>query len=196
MELESFTIVDGIVALILVISAILAFSRGFVREVMSILGWLIAGVAAFVFAPQVKPIVQEIPYLKDLIGNNCDFAILASFAAVFAGVLVVVSIFTPLFSGLIANSALGPMDRGLGFLFGLARGVVLVAIALIVYDIAIGGGEGFAEVENSQSKVVLADIKTTIQESVLGTDGTGASDSQIVSWIIDKYNVLTQSCSG
>ena len=196
MELESFTIVDGVVALILVISAILAFSRGFVREVMSILGWLIAAVAAFVFAPQVRPIVEEIPYLKDLIGSNCDFAILASFAAVFAGVLIVVSIFTPLFSGLIANSALGPMDRGLGFLFGIARGVVLVAIALIVYDIAIGGGEGFAEVENSQSKVVLADIKTTIQEGVLGTDGTGASDSQIVSWIIDKYNVLTQSCSG
>jgi len=101
----------------------------------------------------------ELPYLRDVIGNNCDFAILAAFAVVFIGVLVVVSIFTPLFSGIVANSALGPIDRGLGFLFGIARGVVLVAVALIVYEIAVGGGEGFAQVTDSQTVVVLGDLK-------------------------------------
>lgn len=200
MELESFTVVDGVVALIILISAILAFSRGFVREFMSIVGWLLAAVVAFIFAPQVEPIVSEIPYLKDVIGGNCQFAVLASFAAVFVVVLIVVSIFTPLFSGLVANSALGPMDRGLGFLFGIARGVVLIAVALIVYDIAIGEpssdnveGFGIAQVENSQTKVVLGDLKDNIENTVLGSENS-ASDSQVIVWIKEKYQQLTGSC--
>ena len=56
MELDAFTIADAGVAIVLLISAVLAFSRGFVREVMSILGWVIAAVAAFTFAPQVEPL--------------------------------------------------------------------------------------------------------------------------------------------
>lgn len=186
MELDSFTVVDGVVLLIIFISAILAFSRGLVREVMSILGWVVAGFAAFTFAPQVEPLVSEIPILRELIGGSCELSILAAFAAVFALALVIVSIFTPLFSGLVANSALGPMDQGLGLLFGVARGVLLIAVALIVYDIAIGGGEGFAAVENSQSKVVLADLKTSLQEQI-PQDAPG--------WIATQYEKLTGSCN-
>jgi len=121
MELDNFTIVDGAVAIIIVISALLAFSRGLVREVMSILGWVVAAFVAFTFAPQVEPLVLEIPILKDLIGTSCELSILVAFAAVFGVALIIVSIFTPLLSGMVANSALGPMDQGLGFLFGVAR---------------------------------------------------------------------------
>jgi len=186
MELDGYTIVDGVALLIVVISALLAFSRGLIREVMSILGWVIAAFAAFTFAPQVKPLIEEIPIVSDLIGGSCELAILVAFAAVFAVALVIVSIFTPLFSGMIANSALGPMDQGLGFLFGVARGVLLIAVALIVYDIAIGGGEGFAQVENSKSKVLLADFKTQL-EAQIPEDAPG--------WIAAQYEKLTGACT-
>lgn len=186
MELQDFTVVDGAVAVIVLMSALLAFSRGFVREVMSILGWVVAAFAAFTFAPQVEPMVREIPILKDLIGGSCELSILAAFAAVFAVALVIVSIFTPLFSGMVANSALGPMDQGLGFLFGVARGVLLVAVALIVYDIAIGNGTGIEQVENSQSKVLLADFQTALQDQI-PEDAPG--------WVASQYEKLTGSCA-
>ena len=186
MELQDFTVVDGAVAVIVLISALLAFSRGLIREVMSILGWVVAAVAAFTFAPQVEPLVKEIPILKDLIGGSCELSILAAFAAVFAVALVIVSIFTPLFSGMVANSALGPMDQGLGFLFGVARGVLLVAVGLIVYDIAIGEGEGFPQVENSQSKVILADFQAALQAQI-PEDAPG--------WVATQYEKLTGACA-
>jgi len=186
MELDGYTIVDGVALLIVVISALLAFSRGFVRETMSILGWVVAAIAAFTFAPKIEPLMAEIPYLGDLVVGSCELSVLAAFAAVFAVTLVVVSIFTPLFSGMIANSALGPMDQGLGFLFGVARGVLLIAVALIVYDIAIGGTGGFEQVEASKSKVILADFKVALEEQI-PADAPG--------WVAEQYEKLTGSCS-
>ena len=50
--MEGFTLVDGGVAVIIVLSAILAYSRGFVREAMAIAGWVGAAFLAFLFAPQ------------------------------------------------------------------------------------------------------------------------------------------------
>ena len=97
--MENFTLFDGGVAAILFISAVLAYSRGFVREILSIAGWIGAGVVAFYFSPQVVPLVQEIPVLNDIIGDNCELGILAAFAGVFAIALVVIALFTPLISG-------------------------------------------------------------------------------------------------
>ena len=64
------------------ISAVLAYSRGFVREILSIVGWIGAGIVAFYFSPQVVPLIQEIPVLSDVIGDNCELGILAAFAGV------------------------------------------------------------------------------------------------------------------
>lgn len=187
MELDGFTVADAVVAIVILISAVLAFSRGFVREVMSILGWVVAAIAAFSFAPQLEPMIKEIPYVKDAIGTSCELSILAAFVAVFAIALIVVSIFTPLLSGMISNSALGPMDQGLGFLFGVARGALLVVVALIVYDIALGEADGFEEIENSRSKVLLADFKTYL-EGQIPEDAPG--------WVAEQYEKLTGSCAG
>jgi len=128
LDMEDYTIVDAVVAVVILISAFLAFSRGFVRETLSILGWVAAAVAGYIFAPKVEPMIREIPVLSDILGGSCQLSILAAFAAVFAVALVVVSIFTPLFSGLIQKSALGPLDQGLGFLFGFARGLLLAVV--------------------------------------------------------------------
>ncbi|MCT4682344.1 MAG: CvpA family protein, partial [Roseicyclus sp.] len=55
--MEGFTLVDGIVAGVIVISAILAYARGFVREALSIGGWILAAVIAFIFAPNALPLI-------------------------------------------------------------------------------------------------------------------------------------------
>jgi membrane protein required for colicin V production len=183
--MEGFTIVDGVVLLILAVSALLAFSRGFVREVLSIVGWIIAAVVAFYFAPQAEPLLREVPVLSDLIGNSCELSMIIAFFAVFAVALVVVSIFTPLFSGIIQNSALGPLDQGLGFLFGVARGVLLVAIALIVYERVVAGGDGFAPIEDSRTKVVMADAQKALEAQI-------PTDMPV--WLTERFAQLTGNC--
>ena len=132
--MEGFTIVDGGVAFVIVVSAILAYSRGFVREAMAIVGWIAAAIVAYYFAPSLQPSMVGIPVIGEFMADSCELAVIAAFAAVFAVALVVVSIFTPLFAAVVQRSALGGLDQGLGFLFGAARGILLVAVALVVYD--------------------------------------------------------------
>ena len=132
--MEGFTLVDGIVLAVIVLSAVLAYARGLVRESLSIAGWIVAALAGFSFAPMVEPLIREIPVLRDVLGTSCELGILAGFAAVFVVALILVSLFTPLLAGAVQNSAIGPVDQGLGFLFGIVRGVLLVVIALVVYN--------------------------------------------------------------
>ena len=183
--MDGFTIFDGLVALVIVISAILAYSRGLVREIMSILGWIAAAVVAFLFAPRVEPLVREIPVVGDFLGDSCELSIIAAFALVFVVALIIVSIFTPLFSSAVQGSALGPVDRGLGFLFGVARGVLLVAVAFLVYSRVLTG-DAFPMVENSRSAGVFARTEARLEASV-PEDAPG--------WIVLRYEELVGSCA-
>lgn len=178
--MDGFTIFDGIVGGVIVISAILAYARGFVREVMSIVGWIAAAIIAFIFAPNALPLVLEIPYLGDFIGESRELGILASFAIVFVVALVIVSLFTPLFSSVVQRSPLGGIDAGLGFLFGVARGVLLVVVALIAYD-RIVGDEPIPAVSESRSAAVFANMQDSVEAQI---------PSDMPGWILDRYETL------
>ena len=182
--MEGFTLVDGIVAGVIVVSAILAYSRGLVREVLSIGGWILAAVVAFIFAPNVQPLIREVPYLGDFIGESCELGVMASFSAVFAVALVVVSLFAPLFSSAVQRSAIGGVDAGLGFLFGVARGALLVVVALIAYDRVVGA-EPVAMVADSRSAQVFSHLQDRI-EGQIPDDAPG--------WILARYEQLTAIC--
>jgi len=97
--MENLTVVDGGAALIIIVSAILAFSRGFVRELLAILGWIGAAIAAYYFAPSVQPLVKELPIVGEFLADSCELAVVAAFAGVFVVGLIVAAIFTPLFAG-------------------------------------------------------------------------------------------------
>lgn len=99
--MEGFTIIDGVVALVVIVSALLAYGRGLVREVMAIAGWVVAAIVAFLFAGKVEPLVREIPVVGEFIADSCELSVVGAFALVFVAVLIVVSFFTPLFSSLV-----------------------------------------------------------------------------------------------
>ncbi len=185
--MEGFTLVDGGVLLVLAVSALLAYSRGFIREILSIVGWVAAAIAAFIFAPDVEPLMAEVPVVDKIIGENCELGMMAAFGIVFVAALIIVSIFTPLISGAVQNSALGPVDQGLGFLFGIARGALLVIVALIVYDQLIAEGEGIPMVEDSRSVEILEQAKADLAEQL---------PEDAPAWIADRYAELTRPCSG
>ena len=182
--MEGFTLVDGIVAVVLVLSALLAYSRGLVRETMAIAGWVAAAILAFIFAPQVDPLVKEIPVLGDFIRDSCELSIITAFAVVFAGALVVVSLFTPLFSSIVQRSALGGLDQGLGFLFGVARGILLVAIAFFVYETVITS-QDIAMIDDSRSAQVFGRMTDAIEER---------NPEQALGWVTTQYEELVGVC--
>ena len=182
--MQGFTLIDGIAAGIIVLSAILSYSRGFVREGMAIAGWVGAAVLAFVFAPTVQPLVKEIPVLNKFLADSCELSIIAAFAGVFAVGLVVASLFTPLFSSVVQRSALGGLDQGIGFLFGVVRGVLLVAVAFFVYDKA-SLTNSIPMVDNSRSAKVFASFQDKINAMV---------PENVPNWIVGRYNDLTAAC--
>ena len=183
--MEGFTIIDAVVAVVILISAILAYSRGFVREVMAILGWVAAAVVAVMFAPTVAPMMREVPYLGDFLAENCELSIIAAFAALFALALVVAALFTPLFTSLIRRSALGALDQGFGFLFGVARGVLLVAVAFLVYERAVATA-AVPMVDDSRSAAIFAALTESL-EAGIPDDAPG--------WIVARYEELVSSCA-
>ncbi len=182
--MEGFTIIDGAVAFVIVISAVLAYSRGFVREAMAIIGWIVAAILAFLFAPKAEPLVKELPYIGDYLKDSCELSIIAAFAAVFAVSLVVVSVFTPLFSSVVQRSALGGLDQGLGFFFGVLRGILLVAVALVVYDRVVLN-ETVPMVDNSRTAKIFERAQDSINEQI-PEDAPG--------WVVERYEQLVGDC--
>ncbi|WP_372799734.1 CvpA family protein [Paracoccus seriniphilus] len=183
--MDGFTIIDAVVAGVIILSAILAWSRGFVRESLAILGWIAAAILAFLFAGTVRPMIAQLPVLDRFLGDSCELATIAGFAVVFALALVVFSIITPLFSSVVQRSALGGIDQGMGFLFGVARGILLVAIAFIVYD-RVMTSQQIAMVENSRSAQVFERMRGQMDEQI---------PDDAPSWIVNRYEQMVRGCT-
>ncbi len=182
--MDGFTIIDGVVALVIVLSALLAYSRGFVRESLAIAGWIVAGLLAFIFAPQIEPLIKEIPMVGEFIADSCELSMIGAFTAVFAIALIVASIITPLFSSLVQRSALGGIDQGLGFLFGVARGVLLVAIAYFVYE-TIVTSQNIQIIDDSRSARIFASMTDSVQDQ---------DPEAALGWITQQYEQLVGAC--
>ncbi|MGO4855272.1 CvpA family protein [Phaeovulum sp. W22_SRMD_FR3] len=182
--MDGFTIIDGIVAVVILLSAILAYSRGFVREALSIAGWLAAVVLGYMFAAAARPMVAQLPVINKFLADNCELGTIAGFFAVSALALVLFSILTPLFASVVQRSVLGGLDQGLGFLFGVIRGVILVAVALAVYERFLAS-DSVPMVDNSRSAQVFAKL-------------TGSMDKEMPddapAWIVARYEALVESC--
>ena len=121
-------ITDIIVLVVVAISALIAFTRGFTKEVLSLLGW----VGAIFITIFVFPYVE--PYALDLIGNKW-MARIATGVGVFILALVVLSIFSNFISKSIQESFISGLDRALGIIFGVFRAWLLLSILYIAISI-------------------------------------------------------------
>jgi membrane protein required for colicin V production len=118
--------IDLALAAVLVVSVVVGLLRGLVFEVLSLLGWVAAFIAAQVFAPTLAPFV---PIGASGSGLNQGVA----FAAAFVLALLVWALGSRLIRMVVHATPLQPVDRVLGGLFGLARGaVLLLAVTTVV----------------------------------------------------------------
>src|SRR6188472_4747280 len=142
------TLLDLILLVVMLISALLAMVRGFMREVLSIASWAAAAILTLYAYPKLKPIVLQ--YF-----SNEIVASAICIGGVFLGTLLIVSIVTIKISDTILDSRVGALDRTLGFLFGLGRGLIIVVVAFLFFAWLVPDRSQPEWVRSAKSKVVL-----------------------------------------
>lgn len=155
------TLLDGILVGFTLVSAMLAMVRGFSREVLSIASWVAAAAAAFYFHPILVPYVA--PYI-----DNAQLALFAAAAIVFFIALIIVTVITMKVADFIIDSRVGALDRTLGFVYGAARGVLVVAVAFLFFSWLVGSNQP-GWVAEAKSRPLLEGIGTWL-EGVLPDD--------------------------
>jgi membrane protein required for colicin V production len=119
------TLFDLVVVIIVGLSVLLSLIRGLVREVLALAAWVVAFLAANVAAGEVGH------WMPDALPTD-ELRLLAGFVCVFVVVLVAMSLLAILVSRLVKSAGLGVEDRLLGGVFGLARGVLVVMIMVLL----------------------------------------------------------------
>ena len=130
MSAVHFSYVDVGVAGIVLVSAGYAIWRGFVSETLSIISWAAAAFAALYFGPSIAP------HAKSLISPPW-LATAASYLVVFVAVLIPLSFVSFRFAENVHNSPVGALDRTLGGIFGVVRGLAVVGLAYIVFSLLV-----------------------------------------------------------
>lgn len=180
-----FTYIDGAAAVLVLLSAILAYSRGLTRELFALGGWIVAGLAAFYFAPILEPLMREIPAVGKFLAENCVISMIAAFSLIVAGALLILAVFTPIFSSVVLESVLGPIDRVLGFLFGVARGVLLIAVAYLIYT-NLSGDELLPALKNAASKPMLDQAAGVLDQY---------RPKEVPGWFSERIDALMAPCT-
>jgi membrane protein required for colicin V production len=119
------TIFDYIVLFILVSSVVISTMRGLVKEILSLAGWVAAFIVANAFGAKLAPMLPSVIPGEAL-------RLIVAFIALFLGVRVLMGLLALAIGALIEASGLSLADRGLGGLFGLGRGIVIVLAGVIL----------------------------------------------------------------
>ena len=130
MEATHFNSVDYFIFGILAVSILISFFRGFVREAISLVVWILAAVLAFQFSDNLST-----HFLKDYI-DSPGLRYLASFATIFLVVLIVGALINIIVTSILDKAGIGTMDRLIGIFFGAARGVLVIAIMLMFINLS------------------------------------------------------------
>jgi membrane protein required for colicin V production len=152
-----FQLLDLILIGIMLISGLLALMRGFTREVLSLLAWGIAAVAALgaVLSPELNQLAGQ--YLQPEI-----VAKIALGGGVFLIVLIIMSLISVRIADWVLDSAAGAFDRTMGFVYGLARGLLLVAIAYLFYVWLVPEQKQEEWVRNARLLPVVKEVSTVV----------------------------------
>ncbi|WP_208441093.1 CvpA family protein [Bartonella raoultii] len=151
------TVLDGIVVAVILFSAFLAMLRGFSREVLSLVSWAIAAVATlFLFKP-------VLPFFEQYLSNKM-IALITTLVTIFIIVLIITSIITMKISDFIIDSRIGILDRIIGFIFGVFRGLFIVVIGILLLNALVKPENQANWLKNATTKPILDSLGQKIWE--------------------------------
>ncbi|MDX3927290.1 MAG: CvpA family protein [Shinella sp.] len=177
------TILDGIVIGVALFSAVLAMVRGFSREVLSVASWVGAAAAAYFLYPLLLPYAREYT-------TSDTVAMIGSAGVIFLVALIIISFITMRIADFIIDSRIGALDRTLGFLFGAARGILLVVVAMLFFNWLVAPQQQPVWVTGAKSKPLLdnlggklvallpEDADATILDRLRGRPSAGETGSE------------------
>lgn len=142
------TLLDILLLVVMLISGLLAMIRGFMREILSIGAWIIAALVTLYGYSRALPIAKGY-FNSDMVAAGATIAI------IFLLTLLIVSVITVRISDMILDSRVGALDRTLGFLFGLGRGLIIVVIAFLFFAWLVPDRSQPTWVRDAKSRVVL-----------------------------------------
>jgi membrane protein required for colicin V production len=142
--MQAISAVDWILLAVIGLSLLLGLWRGIVREVLSLLGWVAAFYVSQMYAPRAAAWLP-------MEGSSEMLRYAAGFVVVFVAVLVAMALLAWVIQKLISAVGLGPLDRLLGSLFGLMRGVViLLAVTVFVGMTPMRETEAWKQAQGAQ----------------------------------------------
>ena len=153
------TLLDIVLIFVMLISGLLAMVRGFMREVLSITAWALAAIVTLYSYSKLLPFAKQ--YF-----NNDIVAAIAVVGGVFLLTLLIVSVMTIRISDMVLDSRVGALDRTLGFLFGLGRGLIIVVVAYMFFDWLVPDRSKPEWVLHAKSKVVLSSAGDWLKEQL------------------------------
>ncbi len=152
-----FTWLDIVLIVIMLISAVLAMMRGLTREVLSIVAWVTAAIVAYLvydpFLPLAVEYIQPEILAKGVLIGGSFFAI-----------LIAISLVVILVTEVLLESRIGALDRTLGFIFGLGRGILLVAVAFLFFSSLVPQQNYPQWVQSARTMPLLQDTGKMIVE--------------------------------
>lgn len=173
------TILDGILIGITLASAMLAMIRGFSREVLAVVSWIAAAAAAFFLYPLLLPFALDYTSSETL-------AAVGSAAVIFLITLIVVSYITMRIADFIIDSRIGVLDRTLGFIFGAARGILIMVVAVQFLNWLIPPDQQPSWIIEAKSKPLLDSLGETLV-NILPED----ADSSLIDRISGNKDIET-----
>lgn len=122
---RSVTIFDYLLLFVLVASVVISTLRGLVKEILSLLGWIVAFVVANAYGAKLAPM------LPSMVPGD-SVRLIVAFIALFLGARILMGLLSLAIGALVTATGMSLADRGLGGLFGLARGIVIVLAGVIL----------------------------------------------------------------
>ncbi len=169
-QIQSISTLDWLIIAVILLSSLLSLKRGFVKEVLSLVTWVVAFVVAVKFSDSLQAL------LIDQVQND-QIRYIVSFVSLFIATLVIGALVSFVLGSLIQVTGLSSTDRVLGMLFGFARGslIVVAFVSLLSLSPAIEKAEFW---KSSQLVPQLVVMKDWVRE-MLGK-GSESFDSSLI----------------
>jgi len=117
--------IDYVIIGIIALSAIISIVRGFVKEVLSLVAWILAFWVALTFSPQFSVLLSD--YI-----STPSISLFTAFSGLFIVTLILSALVNNLIAAIVVKTGLSGTDRMLGVLFGLLRGVAIVTLLVLL----------------------------------------------------------------
>ena len=192
MEIDS-NIVDIISLIIIIISVLLSFSRGLIRECYTIISWILSFFSTIQFGPMILPLILGIPFLEEFLLGNCPLAIIISYIITFVLSITFFSILIIILNVSKTNETqtiMSSLDKFGGILFGFIRSIIILLLILIFTQDLLPDFNFKNEINNSIDKSIISNF---LQPSKIYISDIMYENGE--KWLKTTYNfVLNNNC--